>query len=539
MENKEANKEWLRSLLTGDWWREREKLEDLSDSKDDQEQWFETLLPSDAVGLPEGRPSGLTPGTVEFSVPLSKEKTADLHNWVNMNVVDRSNSVFLDTTCLETARILVEEGERATQYLLPLTLLDLSTFVSCSILYDQIYHLQNPLFNSQNIKTIFGEELFFELPVEDIKTDKHLKQYFSRETSVEEILESIYDSARQWGFLLRGRNPRSWHGSQFFGSHGWLGNKIANAQVQPLSEGWKAILGQDLSLEELLGDPNRELGSWPSPTEDLIWKLRRADQFYSVPLSFNFASESNYRAMFNHILAQSVLELPYAPSSARWPFRRFLYSVSKDWPEVILESDIAKAPSLDILQDYYQSSMFGEGVNLQLPPFLAVILNRVDRPSQIPEEIAYWREAIAPFRQYRREIDENLKSPRSNRSEISRLLKALKNEAEDPSRWRDIANVGVVLGIIAPVFFQNHPLAGVLLSLVLTAPSLFDPSTIESLQRRLFRRDLYFLARIGYEIDELTEANILLKIEGLWNLREDDAKELPSRLRELKRLQLT
>ena len=197
MENQAAKREGWCSLLTGQWLRDYVKRHGVADeglpsilSVLSSPQRLKELLPGDSSIALQG---GLTPGTVEFSVPMPEEYTRALHTWIDMNVVNRQNSVFLDTTCLDTARLLIEDRDEASRYLLPLTLLDLNMFVSCAIMHGRIYHLQNPFFNSQRLKTLFGEDLFYELPVADVRTHQDFQPYFEeRGIYIENILESIY-----------------------------------------------------------------------------------------------------------------------------------------------------------------------------------------------------------------------------------------------------------------------------------------------------------------------------------------------------------
>lgn len=551
MENQSAKRAVWRSFLTGQWWRDDLKDSDISEeellrivarSPRDRERWLKRLLPGDGrIGLP----GGLTSGTIEFSVPMSEEHTKALRTWRDMNVVKNGNSVFLDTTCLETARLLIEDRNKASQYLLPLTLLDLDTFASCAILHDRIYHLQNPHFKSQSLHSLFGEDLFYELPVEDVRTDSNLQPYFGGSgIHIENILEAIYAVAQHWASLLRGSQLPEWRSD----SSPWIGSKEARIQVKILKESWKAILGQDLPVAILLGDPNRDLYNWHSPTEKLIDDLLRADHFYKFygnlrdpdSRQFSFVSEANHRAMFNTILAQNVLEIPYAPSSARWPFRRFLYDASKEWSNVGL--DLKNSRSVRILEKYYQEELgkirrLEESDDLQLPVFLAAILNRVDDVSQIPEEISNWRRQAAPFRQRLGELDEMLNERTRGGKEIDRIMRALRDEPIVPEGLVWANRVRKVLLLTAPVFFFANPLASALASLVLTLPELIDAPTLAKLHRRCFRREYYFLTKIGYAIDELTKASAIEKIQSLWRLGDEDLNDFSSRLHEMRRLQ--
>jgi hypothetical protein len=77
----------------------------------------------------------------------------------------RENAVFFDTTTVVTAATLVG-GSDSERYLTPATLWDLCTFINGTVLYDRVFHLENPHLDSLHINEALGNQpVFIELPV--------------------------------------------------------------------------------------------------------------------------------------------------------------------------------------------------------------------------------------------------------------------------------------------------------------------------------------------------------------------------------------
>jgi hypothetical protein len=208
---------------------------------------------------------------------------------------------------------------------------------------------------------------------------------------------------------------------------------VEGEQATDLVQAWQKLLGGPLTARELLSawDPTdyasfahdlvesivtTEIMSEPTgPVVQRATRLGGASE--GRQRAMELACECNYRCAFNQRLA-ILLQKPYLPNSFRLPYQRAQY----EWA-VKIQSELA---SLRVIEDWYGHIPGPPDQNLRLPFFLAAIVKRAERPSDVFEILADIRRQATGFRARRAELDAALRTAAQPRQQ---LIAALEDEA--------------------------------------------------------------------------------------------------------------
>lgn len=358
---------------------------------------------------------------------FTSDETTPLGQWRTICLGPKSSRIALaDTTTLFTALQLVQAGN--ADLVTPLTVLDLVGFLDAACLYDRICFLENPHVSLAALESAFGSDLFIELPV--ASTAQPGSDY-AQLGDIRDELRSVY----RFTTVPWINNVRT----------GQLGTK---KQRKAWLKAWTTILRRKCDPDWLLRDPD-EGGSadyddvWNTPTASLFddivavmtEQLARADRGHAETGRNGqvfLAQTSNARALFNAALAQR-LDVPYTASAARYPILRLLIQQTRgEFAELMRTSRGAQA----------LEAAFGASAEdmtkarpdaLRLPVFPSGILNRVQLPAQIPEQLAWVRDRSAGLRKHLAEMDYHLRvGDRAGRRVKADLRAALNN---DTARW--------------------------------------------------------------------------------------------------------
>lgn len=446
--------------------------------------------------------------------------------WVARYVEEkRANAVFFDTTTLVTADRLINDPD-AARYLSPATLLDLSTFVNGVVLFDRVFHLENPHVRSQRFNEALGnEDVFVELPLYGSERD--------------EDRAGMREGAKQT-FMSAGYEASFWNHAMRTAEDSELGAEDRRA----IEEGWRAILGRPLATEDVfpkrsLTHPDLSISSldWTGSNGPLLLRALVGETMRSRSASVprdeawetsHFILECNHRSAFNFLVAYS-LGLPHMPSVARVPFHSFLYRRART-----VQRHLA---TLSRIEDENRRAMevysLPNSDTLVLPFLLAVVLTQVDSLSAFFERLAEVREQAEPLRKYRAELDEALSVGDS--SAAKQLRAAFEQEAVGFRGKYALAPVaGGVAAMLTALGSATPPLVLATIG-ALTAASLVPADVIGRLEERAFRPQFWVLNNMADVTNAMT--NVLTKVDRLWGaLREQDSRlfvEHSDRLRQL------
>ena len=343
-------------------------------------------------------------------------------------------TALMDTTTLFTALRLVQADD--ARLVTPLTMLDLMSFLDTACLYDRVCFLENPYVSLAELESVFGRDLFVELPV---RSTAQPGSDYAALGDVRDELRSLYKS-RTVPWLNDVRAGRLGTSSQ---RKAWV-------------RAWTVILRRDCSPEWLLRDPD-EGGSqeyddvWNSPTEMLFndivavmtEQLTRADQGSMLADRggrVRLAQESNARALFNAGLAQ-LLDVPYPASTVRYPILRLLIDQTRGELAQLLRTRSGARALQEAFADSIADVVSARPDDLRLPFFPSAILNRAEHPGQLPEQLAWVRARSAAFRAHLAEMDVHLNlGDRAGRRAKTELRAAL----ADTSRWEQLAPAAAV-----------------------------------------------------------------------------------------------
>lgn len=453
---------------------------------------------------------------------LAPEMLQRVHTWIReIAAREEPNAVFMDTTTLYTAGILSHDPDGT--YLSPATLFDLATFARSVILYDHIFHLETNTFTSTGINEELGnDQVLVEIPVE--------------------MFDGPYDNSTLHG-------AGAFLGNVFAQTMSNLGAMMRKASISDtvefqymtrISKAWSHLLGFPIPLEYLVDDDDRH--NWRSDgralLEDLLAPFRDnhgnvADIEHEAKKMRldnstlkRFVSETNHRAMFNAHIARA-LQLPYAPSVTRIPFRHYLYEVSG-----VIHEGLRSIRQLDQHLSLNRGAYdLPKEPNLRLPVFLSIVLKRCSSLNQFYEVLAELRVQAADFRRLRREYEQALEKP--NSTELESLRKAIQQDAKKlydvlvaPGASAIAATIATAAG--APDLEMVWMTVG-----LLTLCSQLDEVKREWLIRRLLRPQEWFLSNIAEEGRAIGDS--LADVERLWK-RDIDDKYYHSRLSDLSHL---
>ncbi len=417
----------------------------------------------------------------------------------------RANAAFFDTTTLVTADRLINSSDPAA-YLSPATLLDLSTFVNGVVLFDRVFHLENPHVLSHRFNEALGnEEVFVELPLGGSEDDEGRA---GAHAGVREALLGAGYEAAFWNRAMRTVE----------------GSELGAEDKRAIEEDWGTILGRRLTTGDVF--PKRSLTNpdiglseldWtdsngPLLLRTLIGETVSADRRPTAHRgeaweTSRFILECNHRSVFNFLVAYS-LQLPHTPSVARVPFHRFLFGRARTVQHHLatlrqIEGEHRRATELYSVPN---------SDNLVLPFLLAVVLAQTSSLSNFLERLAELRENAEPLRRHRAELDEALYV--GDIGVVKRLRAAFEEDAVGfRNRYALAPLAGGVAAVLTALGSATPPLILATIG-ALTAASLVPPDVVGRLEERIFRPQFWVLHNMADTTNALT--NVLDRVERLW-----------------------
>jgi hypothetical protein len=424
-------------------------------------------------------------------------------------------TALMDTTALFTVLRLVQASENGLAT--PLTVLDLVTFLDTACLYDRICFLENPHITLSELESVFGRDLFVELPV--------------RSTAVPgSDYAALGDVRDELVWLYKSRTV-PWINDIRTGRFG------TKKQRKAFVKAWTTILRRDCDPDWLLLDPNESKtynydDVWNSPTNELFQdivavtteQMAHADSgivYSGRGGSVELARTSNARALFNAGLAQ-LLDVPYAASASRYPILKLLIAQTRgEFAELLVTSRGARALE-EAFDDSVADLASSKPDALRLPFFPSAILNRIQDPGQLPEQLAWVRARSAALRTRLAELDRRLilgdKAGRNAKAELRAAV-------ADVSSWEraiPLAEVGAATG--EAVLAWADPTVHVFAIAVALLHGIVAGATTQTILAR--NRPRY---RILRQLDPVINSSPL--IAGLWRLNDPD--RFTDRMREL------
>jgi hypothetical protein len=424
-------------------------------------------------------------------------------------------TALMDTTALFTVLRLVQGG--GSELATPLTVLDLVGFLDTACLYDRICFLENPHIGLADLEPVFGPGLFTELPVTSAAAPG----------SGGEALGDVRD---ELVWLYKSRTV-PWINDIRAGRFG------TKKQRKAFVRAWQTILRRDCDPEWLLLDPNESRtleyeDVWNSPTADLFADIvavtaepmATADRGIVYPGrggSVELARTSNARALFNAGLAQ-LLDVPYAASTPRYPILRLLIAQTRAEFAELLRTSGGRRALDEAFGDSVGDLGRGQPDDLRLPFFPSAILNSVQHPGQLPEQLASVRARSAALRGHLAELDEHLvlgdKAGRKAKAE----LRAALADVSIREKVIPLAELGAATG--EAVLAWSDPALHVIAVAVALLDGIVAGSIVQTILAR--NRPRY---RILRQLDPVMNSAPL--IAGLWRL--GDADRFTARMREL------
>lgn len=336
-------------------------------------------------------------------------------------------AALVDTTTLASAMGLISGGDVPAT---PMTVLDLATLLNTLCVYDTVCYLENPTVSLRELETVFGPDLFIELPVES--TAEPGADYAA--------LGDIRNSLRA---LYKGRTVP------------WLNDlrkgRLGTAEQQKaLVRAWETILARPCDPAWLLRDPDEGKSadypdiSWRSPTDLLLSDIASADSYALAREeellmaqsrsgrrhSSNkkersvLAQTSNARALFNTNLAE-VLGVRYAANLPRIPILRYLSDATRGEITQLLRIPAAAAELADVFGNQIGPATREQPEFLEVPFFASYILQKSCTPMEIPEVLRSAREKTEVFRSRLTELNEQVKAGNGKaRADLQAALKA-------------------------------------------------------------------------------------------------------------------
>ncbi len=450
---------------------------------------------------------------------------AALRSWIGTWVDSlRRNGVFMDTTTLYSAATLIEGDTRA---LVAPVLMDLSTLVRSVVMYDHIFHLENPAYQEGNtLNEKLNESVIVTLPVDSWKYDGDLQ-------GIGAVLGDLMAESRS---ILRGFERRHREGD--------------DEELNAIIAAWGCVLGETPSPDDIWSDNGRSV-DWASNGHFLLEQLlnitwARAKWGDAINASYlaryyaehdvrssvshdpepaaspsnpmltvlsGYIHECNQRGLFGARMAE-LLQLPYAPNVARLPFRRYWYERGTWVAERLATLNLAQqeldhraARELDSIQ------------RLSLPCLLAAVLKKTDTLDGFYDELANLRRKARPFRAHRAELDQaviDLDVPA-----VDRLRRAV---LADTKELREAVDAAAI----------EEAGSGRLLSMAGVNPNAMVMAAVrvagrlaqhqEALERRVLRRQEWFLTEMGSTVRALGDAQG--RIRRLWQVSDKRVQDL-------------
>jgi hypothetical protein len=427
-------------------------------------------------------------------------------------VKDKHLSAWMDNTTIVTAATLMSPS--GPGILTPLTLWDLATFARAVICYDHIYHHRHPQVPDAALNKLLKDEVFITVPLPFRETGGRL-------------LPDPWDGAHRW-FCETWSEAESW----LTRLHQAIGSDTLDGhQVQAVTEAWRAALDrQELQPSELVDHKGIDR-RWRSPTNELLvdtvnitdpddtriyvdstenfeLQFAKRREFGLPDLSRErrsaLLSDLNLRAHINQSFA-NFFALPYACSAARIPFRKHLFD-----RVVKVQQELVTAKVID--QRYGE---LAAGVQLRLPIFLALSLQRAKQPKHVWDSLAELRVMSSDFRTYRFGFDNAL--ARGDLKAAREMSKALHTTVEKLVTVAGKATTAVTTAVVEDVAKGDLSWAGTSISALRGATKgVLKSSFTDRLLWRLRKPELLWVNNVIDQAHHLTEA--LPKVSAIWEI---------------------
>ncbi|MGW6274284.1 hypothetical protein [Streptomyces sp. NPDC055060] len=401
------------------------------------------------------------------------------------------NSVYMDATTVGIADRLLA-GDR--RWLTPLTLWDLAAFADRVIMSDRIHYAGEHLVPAARLNELLGDDVFVGVAP------------LSREDGVPARLYE--ESLRSYRALV---SPLA-HQRELPAGTYW-----ADA-VREVADAWTLVTGRPVRPGEALAAC--EAQGWFTPKLTLLRDpycddLPSLSEGYCAPV----LGDVTYRAHASQSFA-NLLGLPYAPATARMPFRHYFCERGWQLEDRLFTGEAAHRAYRELAREQ----------DLVLPVFLAVALAGARRIEDLWPRLAELRTRARRFRARRLELDEALALGEA--SDTSRqLLAAVRSEAVGLTEvcGHGFSLVTKIVGRLTRATPAQLPEEIATLMGIATAEVPAD------LRRRLwwqcFRPELRFLIQVRSQSREMTDA--LPKIGRLWGLPQGRAKGFRDRFEQL------
>ncbi|MEV0319821.1 hypothetical protein ACIBKX_16985 [Streptomyces sp. NPDC050658] len=443
----------------------------------------------DDPALPEAVDAGL------LHEEATAEEARELADW-RPAADRRRNGVFMDATTIGIATRLLA-GDR--RWLTPLTLWDLAAFTDRVIMSDRIHYAGEHLVPAAKLNQLLGGEEVFESvpPLSRWEAEVPGRLY---ERSLSAYHELIAPLAHQ-----RELPP---------------GTYWADA-VGRVADAWALVTGRPVRPDEAL--MACESQRWFTPKLTLLRDPYCGDlPAPSTEACAPVLGDVTYRAYASQCFAD-LLGLPYAPATARMPFRHYFCARGWELEDALLTGEAAHRAYRELAREQ----------DLVLPVFLAVALADARRPEDVWPRLAELREQAGGFRARRAELDAAL--ARGEVSDTSReLLMAVRSEAV---KLTEVCGHGFsLMGKIAGRLTRATPPQ--LPDAVTTLLGIDAAKVPAGLGRRLwwqcFRPELRFLVQVRSQSREMTDA--MPQVGRLWGLPPGRADGFRDRFEKLSRL---
>ncbi|MFJ1551544.1 hypothetical protein [Streptomyces sp. NPDC088246] len=405
------------------------------------------------------------------------------------------NSVYMDATTIGVAARLLA-GDR--RWLTPLTLWDLAAFADRVVTSDRIYYAGEHLVPAATLNQLLGEEVFVGVSPLSRGDDSAPGRVYGRSLEAYRNLVSP---------LAHRREVPS-------------GTYWADA-VGQVADAWALATGRPTSPDEALTPC--EAQGWFTPQLTLLRDpycedLPMPSEGYCEPV----LGDVTFRAYAAQSFA-NLLGMPYAPATARMPFRHYFCQRSWELEDRLLTSEAATRAYRELAREH----------DLVLPVFLAVALAGAQRPEDVWTRLAELRSKARGFRKHRVKLDESLAL-----GEVSdtsqRLLSAVRSEGV---KLTEVCGHGftLVVKILGRIAGATPPQLPDEVSTMLGIASSELPA---DMRRRLwwqcFKPELRFLVHVRSQSREMTDA--MPKIGRLWGLPPGRADRFRDRFEQLSSL---
>jgi hypothetical protein len=409
---------------------------------------------------------------------------------------DRSrNSVYMDATTVGIADRLLA-GDR--RWLTPLTLWDLAAFADRVIMSDRIYYAGEHLVPAARLNQLLGDDVFVSLPPLSQAEDDVPGRLYGQSLRAYQALVSPLAHQRELP----------------------AGTYWADA-VREVADAWTLVTGRPVRPGEALAACASQ--RWFTPKLTLLRDpycddLPSLSEGYCAPV----LGDVTYRAHASQSFA-NLLGLPYAPATARMPFRYHFCERGWELEDQLFTGEAANRAYRELAREQ----------DLVLPVFLAVALAEARRIEDVWPRLAELRTRARRFRGHRLELDEALALGEA--SDTSRqLLMAVRSEAVKLTEvcGHGFSLVAKIVGRLTRATPAQLP------EEIATLMGIASAEVPADLRRRLwwqcFRPELRFLIQVRSQSREMTDA--LPKIGRLWGLPQGRANGFRDRFEQLGRL---